>query len=41
MHVIFHQFFDVKNGRQSQQPNIYQLVTDESQCTEISSPRES
>ena len=42
VHAIFHQFSDVKNGVQSQQPSILrQLVFGEPQCTEISHPEES
>ena len=40
--TIFHQFSDVKNGGQSQQPSILgQLVTSEPQRTRISCPKES
>ena len=41
-HAIFRQFSDVKNGGRSQQPSVFcQLVTGESQCTEIRCPMES
>ena len=41
-HAIFRQFSDVINGGQSQQPSaLCELITDESQHTGISCPKES
>ena len=40
MDAIFRQFSDVENERRSQQPSVLcQLVTSESQRTEISCPK--
>ena len=41
-YAVFYQFSDVKNKGWSQQPNVLcQFVTDESQGTGISCPKES